>query len=149
MPRVVKRAQVPYSPDQMFALVNDVESYPEFLHWCRDARIVSRFENGVEAALDIGIRGIHKTFRTRNTLLPPGDGAPGRIDIALVSGPFRKLEGAWTFTATEGGCEVRVDLDYEISSMPLGTIFSAVFEEIARSQINAFVRRAAEVYRHG
>lgn len=138
-----------HSPAQMFALVNDVEAYPKFLHWCRAARIERTFDGGVEAAIDIGIGGLRKTFRTRNTLVPPGAGAPGRIDIDLVSGPFRRLQGAWTFTPADGGCDVRLELDYEIASMPLGMIFSTVFEEIARSQMHAFVRRAAVVYGGG
>jgi len=140
---------VSHSPAEMFALVNDVEAYPKFLHWCRAARIERTFDGGVEAALDIGIGGVRKTFRTRNTMAPPAADAPGRIGIELVSGPFRRLEGSWTFTPVDGGCDVRLELDYEIASMPLGMIFSAVFEEIARSQMHAFVRRAGEVYRSG
>jgi len=149
MPRVEKRAQVSHSPSEMFALVNDVEAYPKFLHWCRAARVERRFGDGVEAALDIGIGGVHKTFRTRNTVSPPDAETPGRIDIALVSGPFRRLHGSWMFTPVEDGCDVKLELEYEIASMPLGMVFSAVFEEIARSQMNAFVRRAAEVYGGG
>lgn len=138
---------MPHAASQMFELVNDIEAYPEFLHWCRAARIERSDPGSVEAALDIGIGGIHRTFRTRNTLTPPTEGAPGRIGLTLVSGPFRRLEGAWIFTdQASGGSEVALELDYELASTPLGMIFSAVFDEMARSQMNAFIDRAGRVY---
>jgi ribosome-associated toxin RatA of RatAB toxin-antitoxin module len=126
----------------MFDLVNDVEAYPKFLHWCTGARVESRGETHVEAAIDIGIAGLHKTFRTRNTLE-----RPKRISIALVSGPFSRLDGAWEFTdAPSGGADVELSLDYEISHSALGLVLAKAFEEVARSQLSAFVRRADEVY---
>jgi ribosome-associated toxin RatA of RatAB toxin-antitoxin module len=142
MPKIRRHAHVPYSAAQMFDLVNDVKAYPEFLHWCRGARITASSACRVEAAIDIGIGGIHKTFTTRNTLE-----RPSRIGISLVSGPFRRLDGAWRFAdSPQGGAEVELDLDYEVSHSPLGVLFSTVFEEVASSQLNAFVRRAKRVY---
>ena len=99
-------------------------------------------ERHVEAAIDIGISGFQKTFRTRNAL-----DRPKRITIALVSGPFSRLEGAWEFGDTlGGGADIELMLDYEISDSPLGLLLAKVFEEIARSQMSAFVRRADEIY---
>lgn len=141
MPTVSRSARVPYTAQQMYDLVNDVESYPKFLHWCRSARIARHDENALEAELDIGFRGIHKSFRTRNTLAPPR-----RIDIALVSGPFRKLEGCWQFEDRDEGSEVTLDLEFVAAAGPLGFMFSAMFEEMARQQMNAFVQRAGVVY---
>lgn len=142
MPRIDRKAQVPYTAEQMFDLVNDVESYPEFVHWVRDARVDRRMSDGVECTLDIGVSGIHKSFRTRNRLE-----RPKRIDIELVSGPFRRLEGAWSFTDTAGGgSEVALSLDFAVRPSPFSVVFSTVFEELARSQMNAFVSRADEVY---
>jgi ribosome-associated toxin RatA of RatAB toxin-antitoxin module len=142
MPRIQRHARVPYSAAKMFDLVNDVEAYPKFLHWCRGARVEAANEHTVEAVLDVGFAGIHKSFKTRNTLH-----RPQRIDIALVSGPFHRLEGAWEFEdSLEGGAAVRLVLDYEVSHSVLGPLFSRVFEEVARSQMNAFVRRAKHIY---
>jgi ribosome-associated toxin RatA of RatAB toxin-antitoxin module len=126
----------------MFDLVNDVEAYPRFLHWCAGARVDSVGENHIEASIDIGIAGFNKTFRTRNTLE-----RPKRITLALVSGPFSRLNGAWEFTdSPRGGADIELSLDYEISHSPLGFVLSKAFEEIAHSQLSAFVRRADEIY---
>jgi ribosome-associated toxin RatA of RatAB toxin-antitoxin module len=142
MAKVHREARVPHSAAQMFDLVNDVESYPQFLHWCRGARVDAANERSMDAVVDIGLGGIHKSFKTRNTLDPPH-----RIDVSLIEGPFRRLEGAWVFRdLPEGGCEVELSLDYEVSHGPLGVVFAAVFEEVARSQMNAFIRRADRVY---
>jgi len=126
----------------MFDLVNDIRSYPSFLHWCHGARIEREQGNTVEARLEIGIGGLHKSFRTRNTLL-----RPEAIKIDLLAGPFRHLDGQWSFQdLPEGGSEVSLRLDFEVASSPLGVIFSRVFEELARSQMNAFIERATELY---
>lgn len=142
MRSIRRSARVPYSAVQMFDLVNDVEAYPEFLHWCRGARIERRDGDALEAVLDIGVGGVHKRFRTRNTLKPPRE-----IEIELVSGPFRRLDGKWSFADVEsGGSEVSLVLEFEVVASPLSMIFSTVFEELARSQMNAFVERARQLY---
>jgi ribosome-associated toxin RatA of RatAB toxin-antitoxin module len=142
MPRIRRRAHVQYTAQQMFDLVNDVEAYPKFLHWCAGARVESAGESHIEATLDIGIAGLHKSFRTRNTLE-----RPKRITMALVSGPFNRLDGEWQFTdSPSGGADIELSLDYEISHSPLGFVLAKAFEEVARSQMSAFVRRADEVY---
>lgn len=142
MRRIRRRAHVPYTAQQMFDLVNDVEAYPKFLHWCAGARVESADDSHIEATLDIGIAGLHKSLRTRNTLE-----RPRRITMALVSGPFSRLDGTWEFTSLpSGGADITLSLDYEISHSALGFVLSKAFEEIARSQVSAFVRRADEVY---
>ena len=142
MPQVNRSARVPHTAAQMFDLVNDVESYPQFLHWCPGARIEREEGSTIEAVLEIGLGGIHKSFRTRNTLK-----RPEQIDIELVSGPFRHLEGVWRFSdLKEGGSEVQLTLEFEVATSPLSMIFSTVFEELARNQMNAFIARAAEIY---
>ena len=142
MRTVNRSARVPYSAGQMFDLVNDIESYPEFLHWCHGARVEGACDGVVEAVLEIGIGGFHKSFRTRNTL------AEGEsIKIELVSGPFEHLDGWWRFTdLPAGGSEVSLELRFEVAASPLGMIFSSVFEELTRSQMNAFIARADERY---
>jgi ribosome-associated toxin RatA of RatAB toxin-antitoxin module len=150
MSRVNRSADVAYSAVQMFDLVNDVAAYPEFLHWCRAARIDQQNPGELIATVDIGLAGIHKSFTTRNRLEPPADGRPGRIEVELVAGPFRRLHGTWTFEDSQPtGSRVRLELEYEISLSPLSMIFSAVFEEVARTQMDAFIRRASTVYADG
>jgi len=126
----------------MFDLVNDVERYPEFLHWCKGARIDARHGNTVEATLEIGAFGVQQSFRTRNMLR-----RPERIGIDLISGPFRRLRGEWRFApASDGGTDISLSLQFEVTLSPFGTVFARVFEELARSQVTAFIDRAAEVY---
>ena len=142
MPTVRRNAHVPYTTEQMFDLVNDVERYPEFLHWCKGARIDARHGNTVEATLEIGAFGVQQSFRTRNMLR-----RPERIGIDLISGPFRRLRGEWRFApASDGGTDISLSLQFEVTLSPFGTVFARVFEELARSQVTAFIDRAAEVY---
>ena len=148
MASIQRSAQVPYSADQMLALVNDIDMYPEFLHWCHAARIEKTSGATVEAALEIGISGIYKTIRTRNTTSPAGEaGSPASIRIEMLEGPLKSLSGAWSFTDLPGGgSDVALHLDYEVHLSPLGLILRSLFDEIANSQLNAFVRRARVVY---
>lgn len=146
MSTVKRSARVPYTAEQMFDLVNDVESYPKFLHWCRAAKIESRYGTTLEATLEIGVLGFHQSFRTRNTMQ-----RPERIGIDLVSGPFRRLRGEWRFAAvpTEGansGTDISLSLAFEVTLSPFGAVFAKVFEELAGAQMNAFIERAHKVY---
>jgi ribosome-associated toxin RatA of RatAB toxin-antitoxin module len=142
MRTVHRSADVPYSAAQMFALVDDVESYPEFLPWCRDASVVQIDSDRKDARLDIGFAGLHKHFTTRNRA------SPARwIEIGLIEGPFRSLSGRWTFEdLTTGGCRIELLLRFEVSGAPLNFVFATVFEEIVRTQVNAFIARARQLY---
>jgi ribosome-associated toxin RatA of RatAB toxin-antitoxin module len=142
LPTVKRTARVAHTPEQMFDLVNDVESYPEFLHWCRKARIDLKQGNTIEATLEIGMLGFHQSFRTRNTLQ-----RPERIELDLVSGPFRRLRGDWRFVAAEGGgTDIALTLTFEVTMSPFGLVFARVFEEVAASQMTAFIERAKQIY---
>ena len=142
MPTVERSARVQYSAEQMFDLVNDIEQYPKFLHWCRGARIDLKQGNTVEATLDIGVLGFHQSFRTRNTLE-----RPHRIGIDLVSGPFRRLRGEWRFVAApDGGSDISLTLAFEVTLSPFGAVFAKVFEELAAAQMTAFTERARKIY---
>src|SRR5262245_13579590 len=119
----------------MFDLVNDIEQYPKFLHWCKGARIDLRQANTVEATLDIGVLGFQQSFRTRNTLK-----RPERIGIDLVSGPFRRLRGEWRFAAaSDQGTDISLTLAFEATSSPFGLVFTRVFEELAGSDRKSVV----------
>jgi ribosome-associated toxin RatA of RatAB toxin-antitoxin module len=142
LPTVKRSARVPYTREQMFDLVNDVEQYPKFLHWCRGARVDLVQGNTVEATLDIGVLGFHQSFRTRNTLT-----RPERIGIDLVSGPFRRLRGEWRFVAVpDGGTDISLTLTFEVTLSPFGIVFARIFEELAASQMTAFISRAKALY---
>ena len=143
MAAIRRHARVPYTAGEMLALVNDIGSYPDFLHWCRAARIEKSSGPLVEAALDIGIGGIHKTMRTRNrTTAGEGSGA-ANIRIEMLEGPLKHLVGDWNFRdRPDGGSVVELVLDYEVHRTPFGMLLRAVFDEIASSQLNAFIRRA-------
>jgi ribosome-associated toxin RatA of RatAB toxin-antitoxin module len=142
LPIVKRSARVPYSAQQMFDLVNDIEAYPKFLHWCRGARIDVEQGNMLEATLDVGVLGLQHSFRTRNTLT-----RPERIGIDLVSGPFRRLRGEWRFLPADGrGTDISLTLTFEVTLSPFGLLFSKVFEELAGAQMAAFIERAKTVY---
>ena len=143
--KIDRSEHVPYSPGQMFDLVNDIEAYPEFLEWCLAAKVENRFDRGLEATIDIGFRGVNKSFATRNRL-----DRPHRIDMELLSGTFSHLEGAWIFSGTAGvGSEVRLVLNFQVTRSPFSRVFALLFEELVRSQIKAFSVRAKELYSEG
>lgn len=142
MPTIQRSQRVPYTAAQMFDLVNDVEAYPEFVYGVHAARIEEQDHESMLATVDIGIKGIHKSFTTRNTFE-----RPRRLNIELVSGPFRHLDGLWEFEDVgEQESEVSVTLTFEVMRSPLSFVFSMVFEELVRAQVTAFVERARAVY---
>ena len=142
MPVVRKSALVLHSAKQMYDLVCDFESYPDFLPWCSDSRLLSRTAEKLCGELEVSRMGIRQRFATCNHLVENE-----RMDIELLEGPFRQFSGNWKFDdAAGGGCDVVLALDFEMASLPLKLVFEAVFEELARSQIDAFVARAGEVY---
>ncbi|MEX1199852.1 MAG: type II toxin-antitoxin system RatA family toxin [Methylophaga sp.] len=143
MTTITRSSLVKYSPQQMFDLVNDVDAYPQFLPWCRSSRIISRNDRVICAALDIAKGGIHHEFSTRNTLVP-GES----IRIELIDGPFRHLEGYWQFSeiGDNQGCRVQLDMDFEFSTRLLDLALGPVFTQISGSLVEAFCKRAREMY---
>ena len=142
MRRVTRSALVPYQADEMFRLVDDIEAYPGFLPWCHRSEELSRSDDTVEATLELQKGAVSKTFTTRNTL------QRGKaIDISLLGGPFRHLQGGWRFDQLgEEGCKVSLDLEFEFESRMVDMLFGAFFEETCNSLVDAFTARAAEVY---
>ena len=139
---VGRSALVNHSAQQMFALVSEIESYPRFLPWCDRARVSERGPGRTVATLRINFRGLKEEFTTENRDLPYE-----RIEMRLVSGPFRSLEGSWRFTPlSDTACKVELDLRYEIASTLLARVVGPVFDEIANSLADAFARRADEQF---
>lgn len=143
MTTVIRRsALVAFSAHQMFELVNQVGEYPRFLPWCRSTQILHQTAETVEASIEIAWSGIHKTFTTRNTLRPNES-----VQIDLVSGPFRHLTGSWQFVALgEKGCRITLDLEFELTGSMVDKLFYPVFHSVANSLVDAFCKRAVEIY---
>ncbi len=142
MRKVHRNALVPHSAKDMYALVADVESYPEFLPWCSDVEVHMREGEVVEATLELHRGGLKKRFRTRNAMQPETS-----MELSLVGGPFRHLEGGWTFTPLgEAGSKVALDLEFEFDSRALDLVVGAFFEDACNSLVDAFTQRASKVY---
>ncbi|HEX5314399.1 MAG TPA: type II toxin-antitoxin system RatA family toxin [Gammaproteobacteria bacterium] len=142
MREIHRSALVSYPAEDMFALVNDVDSYPRFLTWCRSATAVATADNELQASLEFAKSGLHRRFTTRNRF------EPGRaIRMDLVSGPFRVLSGNWEFRPLgAGGSKVSLDLRFEFASRLLEAVFAPVFGEVMNSLVDAFVERANELH---
>ncbi len=142
MTQISKSALVMYTPAEMFALVADIESYPTFLPWCRGARIVATEPDVVRAELDIAKGGLQKSFTTQNR-----HQKDKMIEMRLVEGPFRCLEGFWRFDALgDQGCKVSLDMSFEFSTKMVGMMIGPVFNQIANSLVDAFQKRAVDIY---
>ena len=143
MPVIRKSALVTFSADQMFDLVADMEAYPRFLPWCASAQILSREENRICGRMEVARLGIRQSFTTCNRFVT-GE----HMELELVDGPFRKLHGAWTFSPLrEDACKVELELDFELSGKLIDKAFGAVFSQVANTLVDAFCKRAEEVYR--
>ena len=142
MASVNKSVLVPYGAHQMFDLVERVEDYPLFLPWCAGARELERKDDYVLVRIDINYHGVRTHFTTANRNQPPE-----RIVIELRDGPFRRLDGSWTFRAlAEAACKVELELTYEFRTHPLEKFVGPVFGHIAANFVEAFVKRAESVY---
>ena len=142
MHHISKSAIVPYSPQQMFALVNAINDYPQFLNWCSSASILNQSEDQITASVEINKGGLKQTFTTKNTLK-----APSLIEMELLDGPFNALSGQWRFEALgENSAKVALELQFSFKSKFMDIALSPVFTQIANSQLDAFVARAKQVY---
>ncbi len=142
MREVNRSALVPYSSEQMFALVEDIGSYPDFLPWCTKATIHSRDDNIVDASLQLQRGSLKKSFRTRNTLQPGV-----AMGLELLGGPFRHLNGEWRFDQLgEDGSKVALQLSFEFENFLTDAMFGPYFEDTCNSLVDSFTRRAHEIY---
>ncbi|QFY43898.1 type II toxin-antitoxin system RatA family toxin [Candidatus Methylospira mobilis] len=137
-----KSALLKFPAHQMFALVDDIPAYPQFLPWCNSSRILSRTENIVEAELEIAQAGFNHRFSTRNTLIEQKE-----IRMALIAGPFNRLDGVWQFTPLRSdACKISLELEFEMSGALFSLTFGAIFNQIGNTMINAFSDRAKALY---
>lgn len=140
MPRVQRTALLPFPAADVFAIVNDVSRYPEFLPWCSAATVIEESHEEVVAALSLSASGITETFTTRNRLTHCE-----KIDMELVSGPFRELTGGWTFVrlGADEGCRVELDLSFQFNGVK--SLLGVVFNKAADRMVDAFCARATDV----
>jgi ribosome-associated toxin RatA of RatAB toxin-antitoxin module len=147
MKHVKKSVLLWYSPREMYDLVVSVEDYPRFLPWCARAEVVERHADGLTARLHLAYAGVKHAFTTRTEHVP-GE----RIIVKLVDGPFSTLDGLWQFSPLArpwqeaAACKIDFDMRYAFSNRTLEAVVSPVFDRIANTFVDSFVKRAAAVY---
>ena len=144
MKTVHKSVLLWYSAEEMFALVTDVAHYPAFLPWCDQASVLAEDGNGMTAKVGIAFAGIKQGFTTRNRHVTGRE-----VAMELVDGPFSQLDGLWSFTPLGEGqraCKVDFTLRYSFANRALAALVGPVFDKIAGNLVEAFVKRATQVY---
>jgi ribosome-associated toxin RatA of RatAB toxin-antitoxin module len=145
MKTVHKSVLIWYSAAEMFALVTDVASYPQFLPWCDQSSVIEESPEGMTAKVGISIAGLSQSFTTRNTHVEDR-----KVSLKLIDGPFSRLDGHWDFSPLGDGsqraCKVDFTLKYDFDNAALAALVGPVFDKIAGSLVDAFVKRAAQVY---
>jgi ribosome-associated toxin RatA of RatAB toxin-antitoxin module len=142
MHRISKSAIVPYTPQQMFELVNNIDDYSQFLNWCDSSSILNQSDDQITASVEINKGGIKQAFSTLNTLTPYKS-----ISMELVDGPFDELSGEWRFEPLgENAAKIHLDLQFKFKSMLIDMALSPVFKNIANSQLDSFIARAKYIY---
>ncbi len=137
-----KQATVEYSANQMYSLVNDIESYPDFLPWCTATNVLENNDNALTASVSIAVGKIKQTFTTANTMEPNSS-----ISMNLVKGPFKELSGHWQFKENNnGGCSVMLDMNFEFKNKLVKHTLGTAFQKIIDSLVDAFVERARMIY---
>ncbi len=140
MEKVSKKMWVPYARAEVYHLVADIESYADFLPWCAAAKVLKRWEGGVEASLTLKKGGLSKSFVTRNL-----ETLNEKIEMHLVSGPFKHLYGVWLFQDRDDGVEVSLDLEFSFDNKLIAMMIGPLFQAIANTLLEAFMQRAEKV----
>lgn len=141
MTQINKTAHVPYSAEQMYQLVNDIEKYPDFLPWCSNVRVLRQMDSQVEAQISMELGKLRQSFTTRNTREPPA-----RLRMDLIEGPFQHLHGRWAFDPDGSGCRVSLQMDFEFKNTLARLTLGGAFNKIVNSLMSAFVQRAHQLY---
>lgn len=143
MAQVQKTVLIHHSASRMYALVDDVKKYPEFLPWCGGVDLIKRDDASTVATLHIDYHGLHQQFTTENLKT-----FPSLMEIKLKDGPFKHLEGVWRFIElNENACKIEFMLNYEFANIIIEKIISPVFSHIANTFVDGFVARADVVYK--
>ena len=139
--KVSRSALLPYSATQMYQVVSDISAYPQFLNWCEHAEILQQEDNKVMAKLTISYGKLKMQFSTQNI-----NQQSESIAVTLLEGPFSALSGQWNFKElSSDACKVSLDMDFTLDSS-IAKIFSKAFEKIISSQLDAFQKRAQQLY---
>jgi len=142
MTHVQRSALLPYSAAQMFALVNDIDSYPEFVPWCVQCEVHSNSESEKQATMSFAKRGIKASVTTCNELV-----SNKQITMRLLKGPFKHLIGTWDFQEIdEGSCKVELDMKFSFSNRLYEMTLGPVFNQVANKLVSAFTERAQQIY---
>jgi ribosome-associated toxin RatA of RatAB toxin-antitoxin module len=147
MKHVQKSVLLWYSSREMYDLVTAIEDYPSFLPWCDRAEVLERFEDGMTARLGLAFAGMRHGFTTRNRHVPAQT-----VHVSLVDGPFSTLEGHWRFQPigrpgdADSACKIHLDLQYAFAGRALDAVLGPVFDRVANTLVDSFVKRAAQVY---
>ncbi|MGD9650209.1 MAG: type II toxin-antitoxin system RatA family toxin [Dongiaceae bacterium] len=141
MPSHTEHRLVPFKPAQMYQLVADIESYPAFLPWCLEAKILERKETEIKAALTVGWKILREKFTSR-VLLEPGQ----KITVEEIAGPFTHLKNEWEFKDHGKGCMIRFAVDFEFRSVFLQGAMQPLFHQAVQRMVKAFEKRAEELY---
>lgn len=142
MAKHVERKKLPYSPDQLFALVSDVGSYPEFLPWCIGARVYNQRPDRFDADVIIGFKMFREKFTSRVSLQ-----RPYIVEVDYITGPMKRLYNHWRFSELEGGGSIiDFEVDFEFDNRVLEQMIGRVFTDATERMIDAFVQRAHALY---
>lgn len=142
MHKIERSALVRHSATEMFHLVNDVASYPDFLKWCKSSKVISESTDEMTAELEVAWKVLHKVFSTKNQL-KTGES----IKLELLDGPFEFMQGEWRFKhLRDNACKITMEIDFEFKSSVSNYVFSAIFSQICGSLIESFIKRADEIY---
>lgn len=145
MKKLLKSVLIWYSPEEMFRLVTDVDQYKNFLPWCHQSKVLQSSGLEMDAEVGIGMAGLNQVFVTHNTHIENRE-----VHMKLIKGPFSNLDGTWTFEPvgdnSQRACKVTLSLEYGFASATLAAVVGPVFDKIAASLVDAFVKRAEQVY---
>jgi ribosome-associated toxin RatA of RatAB toxin-antitoxin module len=142
MTEIINTTVVPYTPEEMFVLVNDIESYPIFLPWCTAAKILSQQEERLTATLSLALGKIKQSFTTENTMQ---DGS--KIEMRLIEGPFKHLNGYWKFNLEdEQSCQIQLHMNFEFKNKIIKHTLGKAFYKVMDSLVESFVQRAQQIY---
>lgn len=142
MTKVNRSALVHFSAPAMFALIDDIEAYPEFLPWCSNSEVLSRSDNIVEARVDVAKGGFKKSFTTRNQL-----DNQSQIRMGLIDGPFSQLDGVWQFIVLcEDASKISLNLEFEMAGKLANLAFGSIFNQICNTMVASFTQRAKQIY---